>query len=282
MKSLLSRDVLVSVIFIVSWTVTMMVIAYPLTDKSPIRSLLMVVMSLSAMIYGVVKTSPFLRFHFHKIRYRLFGPTYQVRAGGTFLTALSASDSALLKVGLLTAQKVYKTARAESFLSNRVVIGGANSRTIRLDVSQELDDKDENRLDDVLMDEDTRVCRLVEVELWGYEANSTRVARLVETEIVPFFDNLGDAMRAETEGRNFWLRITLPSRNPFLQFYLKDVPDAEVSTFQLEFTQDMAGDRARVAIRKEGFSISAFTPRPFARLVSTYLSTPALANSDRN
>ena len=282
MKSLLSREGLVSVIFIVAWCVAVAAIAYPLADKSLVRSILMVAMSLSAMIYGVVKTSPFLRFHFHKLRFRFLGPTYQVRAGGRFRTALSESDAELLKVGLQTAQKVYGTARTESSLTNRIVIGGANSRTIRLDLSQEFDDKDEDDPDDVLAEEDVRGSRLIEVELWGYEANSTRVSRLVESEIVPFFDNLGDAMRAEAEGRNFWLRITLPGRNPFLQFYLRDVPDANVSKFQLEFTQDMAGDKARVAILKEGFSISAFTPRPFARLVSIYLSTPALANSDRD
>ena len=282
MKSLLSREVLVGGFFILAWCVAVVFIAYPLADKSLTRVILMGAMSLSTMIYGVAKTSPSLRFHFHKLRYRLFGPTYQVRAGGTFRTAIFENDSTLLMTGLQTAQKVYGTARAESTLTNRIVIGGANSRTIRLDVSQEFDDDDGYDLDDVLADEDAKVRRLIKVELWGYEANSTRVAKLVENEIVPFFDNLSDTMQAETKGRNFWLNITLPSRNPFLQFYLRDVPDANVSQFQLEFTQDMAGDRARVAIHKEGFSISAFTPRPFARLVSTYLSTPALANSDRN
>ena len=278
----MSRGVLVSVIFIVAWSVVVGVIAYPLADKSVVRSLLMAVMTLSAMAYGVIRTSPGLRFHYHRVRYRLFGPTYQVRAGGTFRPGLSESESELLKVGLLTAQKVYRTARVESTLANRIVIGGAHSRTIRLDLSQEFEDGEEDGLIDMPANADARHRRLVAVELWGYEANSTQVANLVEREIVPFFDNLGEAMRAEAEGRNFWLRITLPSRNPFLQFYLRDVPDADVSKFQLEFTQDMAGDKARVAIRKEGFSISAFTPRPFARLIRAYLSTPALAHSDRD
>ena len=282
MKSLLSREVVIGVSFILAWCVALVFIAYPLADKSLTRVILMGAMSLSTMLYGVAKTSPLLRFHYHKLRYRLRGPTYQVRAGGTFRTAIFESNSTLLMTGLQTAQKVYGAARAESTLTNRIVIGGANSRTIRLDVSQEFDDDDEYDPDDMLADEDAKVCRLVEVELWGYEANSTRVAKLVENEIVPFFDNLADSMQAEAKGRNFWLKITLPNRNPFLQFYLRDVPDANVSEFQLEFTQDMAGDSARVAIQKEGFSISAFTPRPFARLVRTYLSTPALANSDRN
>lgn len=279
MRSLLSKEVLVGIFVIFAWLAAAMVIAYPLADKSVVRSLLMVAMSLSAMIYGVVKTSPRLRFYFHKLRYRLFGPTYQVRAGGTFRAGLTGSESTLLTVGLRTAEKVYRTARTESSLTNRIVIS-AHSRTIRLDLPQELEDGDEDGLDDI--GESLGFNKLVEVTLWGYEANSTRIADLVENEIVPFFDNLREAMEAEAEGRNFWLKITLPGRNPFLQFYLRDVPDADVSKFQLEFTQDIAGDKARVAILKEGFSVSAFTPRPFARLIRAYLSTPALANSDRN
>ena len=282
MKSLLSREVLVVLAFIMGWCVVVGIIAYPLADKSPLRMLLMVLMSLSAMIFGVVRASPTVRFHYHKIRYRFFGPIYQVRAGGTFRTVTSQNDSTLLNVGLQTAQKVFSTASAESRLTNQIVMAGANARTIRLDLRQEFGKEENYDLEDPLPDVDAPVSRWVEVELWGYEANSTRVTKLVETEIVPFFDNLRDAMEAEAKGRNFWLKITLPSRNPFLQFYLKDVPDAEVSKFQLEFTQDMSGDIARVAIQKEGFSISAFTPRPFTKLVRTYLSTPALANSDGN
>ena len=282
MKSLLSLEVLVSVVFILVWSGVALFIAYPLADKSLVRSLLMIAMSLLAMIYGVVKTSPTLRLLYQKLRYRLLGPTYQVRAGGTFRATMSENDSALLKVGLDTARKVFVTAKAESTLANRMLILGANSRTIKFDLPQEFDETDADGLGDALADEDTRVSRLVEVELWGYEANSTRVADLVEREIVPFFDNLGDNMRAETKGRNFWLQITLPGRNPFLQFYLRDVPDADVSLFQLEFTRNMAGDQAKVGIRKEGFSISAFSPRPFVRLVRDYLSTPALAHSDRD
>ena len=282
MKSLLSREVLICIIFIVVWFAAIALLAYPLADKSVIRFLLMFMMPLPATVFGVVSKVPFLRFQFHKLRYRYFGPTYQVQAGGTFRTVASERDTALLKIGLRTAQQVYGTARAESCLSNSIMIRAANSRTIRLDLHQEFDDKDEDDPDIILADNYAEVCRSVEVELWGYEANSNRITQLVENEIVPFFDKLPKSMKAKTTGHNFWLKIILPSRNPFLQFYLKDVPDADVSKFQLEFTLDMAGDKARVAIQEEGFSISAFTPRPFTKLVRTYLSTPALANGDRN
>ena len=281
MRALLSAEVLSNFGFAVAWFSIVAFIAYPLADKSLSRVVLLGVISVTPLMFRTVMRVPFVRLWLHQLRYRFLGPTYQIQAGATFQTTFPGNDKDLLVVGLKTARKVYDKTEVDSFLSNRLIISGSTSRTIRLDVFQaEEDEFEEAGLFDAFDAEEVEQTRTVEASLRGYQAKSSQIVEMVEGEIVPFFDHLSTAMNANIEGRNFWLRITLPSRNPFLQFYLKDVPDADVSKFQLEFTQVMAGDKVRVAIQKDGFGIDSFNPRPLGKTVRTYLSTPALAHSD--
>ena len=277
MKSLLSREFLLGLIFVAFWTAAAVIIAYPLADKSLGRSFLMVAMSVAAMLFGVARSSPRARLLYHRVRFYAFGPTYKVSVAGVFRTSAPGEDKVLLEVGTSVAKKVYGTTRVLPPLTNRVAIRANDSTTIQITLPQE--PEHEHEPDDPI-DLAFETGRLVEVELWGYDTNARRITKVMEREIVPFLSGMVDALQAETLGRSFSLNITLPSKNPFLRFYLKDVPDADVNKFQLEFSQKVAGDYARVVVRENGFSVSAFAPQPFTRIVRTYLSTPALAHSE--
>ena len=274
---------MIGLIFIVAWVGVTVFVAYPLADKSFARAGMMVALSSTTLIYAWIKGLPFVRFHSRRLLNYIFGPYYMIRAGASFRTSLAGNDPELLQIGLQTAKDVFKPAHRESAPSNRILIAAGKSRTIRLDILWEWEEDEADELDKE--DDEAHEIeggRILSMEIWGYEGNLTRLSKLVENEIVPFMDKLGTALKAEGVGRNYWLSATSDKRNPFLDFYLRDVPDAQVSKFQLEFTREMAGDPVWVVFGKEGFNFSAPTPRPFPGLIRDYSSTPALSDSNRN
>ena len=221
---------------------------------------------------------PAIRLFATKLYHRVGGPTYEVQAGGTIWTTTPESEGELLRLGLSTAKKVYTNAKVETALTNRVIIKADRSRTIRIDLPQDFDDDDEH------MDSDEGTGghdREVMFQLWGYSGKATGIETMLEREIAPFFDQMIAVMQEGHTPGNFWLRIHMEGKNPFLQFYLRDVPDAEVGKFQLDLTDVFAGDSIRVAIGEDSFRLSANNPRGLVNSAKSYLSTPALAHRDR-
>ena len=221
---------------------------------------------------------PAIRLFLHRLYYRINGPTYEIQAGGTIRSRLSDSEQKLLTLGLLTAKKVYATASVEAILSNRVMIKADRSRTIRLDLPLEFDDSDDDEQANAPVDDDHG--RTVEFQLWGYDGKAARIEALLEKEIGPFINHLITEMQAKNDSRNLWLRISRQGKNPFLQFYLRDVPNAQVNNFQLDLTDVFAGDLVSVVIREDGFRIAAKTPLGLVNSAKSYLSTPALSHRD--
>ena len=251
-------------------------IAWPMAKDSIWRLFLIAAVPAIPETIRAVWQIPTIRLYAHRFWARVSGPTYEVQAGGVIRSTSLEDEKELLDLGLSTAKKVYASAKVETRLTNRLVIKAGQSRTIRVDLPQGFDQDDEH------MGSDEEQCndREIAFQMWGYDGKATRIEYLLAKEIAPFFDNVIAAMKAKNDSRNFWLTISMEGKNPFLKYYLRDVPNAEVDKFQLDLTDVLAGDSVKVAIREDSFRFAANNPWGLVNSARTYLSTPALAHRD--
>ena len=158
--------------------------------------------------------------------------------------------------------------------ANRIVIKAGRSRTIVIDVQ-----------DDVLgepdCDDGDGEQQLVEFSLRGYDAGVTHTQEMLDEEIEPFIDALVDAVQDGIKSQNFSVAIGMNSPNPFLNFYLKDVPTASVKDFRLDLNDMYAGDPVRVVVRQDGLHVAARKPSSLVKSTKAYLVTPALSHRRR-
>lgn len=271
MRRLFTPDIFASLFIAAILIAVVAFVAWPLADQSIWRLFLIAAAPAIPELARVALKVPAVRLLVHRVAHRLSGPVYEVQAGGMIWTTSSDSEATLLDRGLTIAKKVYSNAKVETSLTNRVMIKAGRSRTVRIDLPQELQHGCGEEEND----------RRVEFLLWGYDGKATRIEKLLEKEIAPFIDELTKAMQNGGESRNFWLRIHTQGQNPFLQFYLRDVPDAEVSNFQLELTDIFAGDLIKVSVQQDGFRVTATTPFGLASSAKAYLATPALSHRHR-
>ena len=276
--ALLSQDGLATLCLGIVVLAVLIAVGWPLTAESKGRIVLIAGVAVIPYALRTAWKIPAVRLALYKHYYRWRGPTFEVQAGGTLQAIAVADESALLDRGLATARKVYTTAKADVRLANRAVIKAGRSRTIRLDVPQDWVEEEDGADGTDGYESESKGHRIISFHTWGYDGKVSRIEEVLENEIAPFFDELITAVDAAKDGRNFWLTITMRGTNPFLAFYLQDVPRAEVHNFQLDLTDVIAGDAVHIAIRKDGFRVAANNPRGLVGSAKTYLSTPALAH----
>ena len=274
-KTLLSPDVALALGSGLLLFGTIILIGWIVNDGTPAsRIILSAIASIAWTAIMAVFRIPAVRILLYELRYLVSGPTYEIEAGGAIKSGSSLKEQELLDLGWVATKKIYTNAMPQAGPTNRMVIKANRSQTIRIDIPAE----DGECL--LGWGEDDDAGRVVEFFLWGYGGKAKQVKAALDKEICPFITRLTAELQAGHEGQNFWVRITTQGENPFLRFYLRDVPSAEVSSFQLHLTDKFAEGAVSVAIQENGLRIAANAPDALANSVRSYLSSPALAHRD--
>ena len=253
-----------------------LLISWLFVDESIEHRILITSASLIVYVVLLVSKAPVVRDALYQLRQRLRSPIYEVNAGGMIWTTSQDDGPVLLKRGLTVAKNTFKAAKAESTFSNRMLILAGRSRSIRLDLNEETqDDSQEN-------EDHAEGQRRVDFLIRGYRSKVAQIANEIDKEIAPFIENLTREIQEGSSSPNFWLNIHLPGSNPFLKFYLRDIPNAEVGKFQIELIDCPGGNPVNVKILEQGFNISARTPLGLSQSARRYLFTPALSDGDRD
>ncbi len=254
-------------------------IAWVVNDGTPASRIgLTAVASVAWTAVTALWKIPAFRVLLRTLHRRFGGPTYVIEAGGVVWPGIAAADDTqLLNMGLSVAKRMHKKAQPDATFDNRMLIQGDRSRSIRLDVQRET-------ADDVWSDDfDESSEPQLSFLMRGYTGNMARTKKMLDREIGPFMNRLVDEAEAKRKGRNFWLRITMEQgQNPLLRFYLRDVPTAQVDSFQLNLTDRSGDEPVRVVVRGDGFSISTRTVDGLTNSAKTYLSSLALPDTDRD
>ena len=268
LKTILFSDAVVHVVVGLALVGIVAVAAWPMADTAPMRYVLMMVTTFLLKAASSFLTTPFARTRIQRFLHRHWGANYEAEVGGIFLSKLPGDEHTMLTLGLTIARGIYGDARIEAKLANRILIHAGRSRTIRLDLPQELDELD--------TDDERPESRKVEFRLWGYDGRASRMEKILDAEVAPLINQLVDKMQAQHEGRNFWLRVDTKDESPHLRFYLRDVPDAKVDRFQMNLRDTFGGDTTHITVREAGINISARTPLGLVGSAKVYLGTPTL------
>ena len=76
------------------------------------------------------------------------------------------------------------------------------------------------------------------------------------------------------------LNMNINGRNPFLGFYLRDIPTERIQFFRVEINESMSGHNVRVEASMNHLSVQASTATALVAAAKRYLASPALANLD--
>lgn len=221
---------------------------------------------------------PRFRLFAYRLYYMVFGHKCDVQILGTVSVHSSWDDATVLNAALRVAQRWRSDAKETLRSSNRSVIQ-ASGRTITVSVvgDQDEDDEGTETLEEDALDPN-RTERQIIIDLRGYEDKLTRTDAALHSEVHALLESFATEMcRAETKP-NFTLRAHIRGTNPFLAFYLRDVPIAHIDNFQLEINAREFGNDVTVTVRSDLITVAAHSPRALVESARRYLATPAVAN----
>ena len=207
-----------------------------------------------------------------RLYYKFCGPRCHMEVMGTVeVDACSFPSSvSVLQTVLLTSRKWNPAAKETAHLKNRTVIqAGARTLTVDssvFDLATAEDDVDEAAVDG----------RRITFTLRGYEGTLGRLDEYLQGEVVSLLEAL--TMLGKGLPSTFSLQATIAGINPFLLFYLRDVPSSEdIKSFRLQLTKEEHGNQVAVYVTSDSISVSARTPSALVESAKRYLATPALS-----
>lgn len=213
----------------------------------------------------------------YRLYYLVFGPKCDVQILGTVSVNSSWDDGTVLNTALRIAQRWRNDAKETLRGSNRIVIQ-ASGRTITVSIVGDRDAGDESA---EMFEEEARdyhTERQIIIDLRGYEDKLTRTDAALHSEVHALLESFStDMCRAGTKP-NFTLRAHIQGTNPFLAFYLRDVPIARIDNFQLEINAREFGNDVTVMVRSDLITVAAHSPSALVESARRYLATPAIAN----
>ena len=216
--------------------------------------------------------------------YRIFGPRCVISLSGVVPTCPDV-ESALLDKALGIAGRWRPGARSLLRNANRVVIE-ADYKTLTVDVLP--DDVDESEEFDEFEDDDgldapgiePQQYSRIHFQLRGYAGPLTRMDSLVSSEIASLMSQLLRGMGSSSGTPNFALRAEVAGVNPFMTFYLRDVPADRIKEFRLNITEERHGSRVVTTVMSSSIGVSAHDPVALVQAAKSYLASPALAHVD--
>ena len=163
-------------------------------------------------------------------------------------------------------------AQMEAVLDNRVVMS-AGPRTITVTIMPSYSEGDFHASEEM----DSLV---LSFELRGYETKVGMVDDLLDTEIALLVDDLVSQPLANNRSPKLSLNLNINGRNPFLGFYLRDIPTERIQLFRVGINESMSGHNVRVEASMNHLSVQASTATALVAAAKRYLASPALANLD--
>ena len=209
----------------------------------------------------------------YRTYYRLRGPRCDLRVRASTSVESCLDDKDLLDVILRVIRNWDNRAREQARLHNRSVVL-AGHRTIVANVEDmgvcENDPGD-----------DAQTHRWgISIDVTGYVGRLTQVDGEVETEIRSLMESLSSPTLRYHDGWVYTLDAQLDGDNPFLWFYLRNVPQGRGSAFTLDIREKSHGNQTNIKVLNRRLNISS---RSYSSLVDSarrYLASPALSNPD--
>ncbi len=179
-------------------------------------------------------------------------------------------ESTLLQQALSIAKKWNPGAHPIMSVANRTIIE-AGPRTLTVDVVTQYPDEEAEEE----CQEPERRIRLV---LHGYEGALSRIDSLVDGEVAGLLEQFASKMGRRDTSPSFTLKVQIQGTNPFMAFYLRDVPVGTINNFSLSLTENLSGGSAALRVTASSVDVSARSAIDLARSAKRYLATPALAH----
>ena len=217
--------------------------------------------------------------------YRVFGPRCDVRVSATMQVNPYHSNKQLMDTALDLARKWNGEAHERVRIPRRSVIL-AGHRTLTVEVEGREPDEGSfhgptEGIGYVLesVEADTLPeSRIVRVNLTGYAGTLTRMESILQKEVSYLLESLTSQMSYDHDGLMFTLEARLEGTNPFLGFYLRDVPMARSNEFTLDINESTHGNLVHVKLRNDYINVGARSSATLVESARHYLATPALAN----
>ncbi len=150
----------------------------------------------------------------------------------------------------------------------------AGGRTLTVTISGHTDECDDNEEEPNCEPLD----RYIAIDLRGYEGKLTRTDSLLHREVQALLDAFSNDMKKSGTQTNFTLRVSIQGNNPFLAFYLRDVPVNRVDNFELRVNANEFGNDVTVTVRSNLITVAAHSASALVGSARRYLATPAIAN----
>ncbi len=205
-----------------------------------------------------------------KADYRVFNLRCEMRVTGTLWTCASRDAPTLMQETLTAIRRWDRSAKVSARLVNRMVVA-AGHRTITItfpDGGGFQEDEDDDRGQD----------REVHLELRGYHSRLAHLHSDLDEEVAPFLELMVKAIPECCQQPNFSIAARMNRSNPYLAFYLKDVPNAQVEHFQFRYRTDNERGQVSVSVAEDGFTVTSHSVGALIRHARRCLSMPALAN----
>ena len=227
-----------------------------------------------------------IRVLFFRFYYRYFGPNCVVRILGEIPVNADQSDKELLDKAVRAMKLGEEEPELVAEVGNRRVVLVAK-RHLTIDaltvdmrdeemevVDWEGEEEGIGSIGDSFegMDLDRRLV----FNLLGYEGKLTKVDSLLRAEVPVLLERLNDNVKVQGALCMFSLRATIEGENPFLVFYLKDVPTRGREEFTLKLVSGEGDSQVVVGVSLDSIDVSARTPSRLMESASRYLASPAL------
>ena len=281
MRRFTPPDVIVLGGLVIATAVVVFVLGWPTKETYGWRTFLFMALPAAHTcfsIYWLMGGSSW-RLRAFRVYYRFFGPRCHIQVLGIIQLDPSYDDAKLLK-GILSVAKAWDPDAKETLhISNRSVIQ-AGARTLTVDsVNDDIDDDYGEGWNGEDLEEggSESSFRQAHIDLRGYEGTLTRMEALLRGEVVSLLDRLDRELSRQQTRPNFSLMAHIKGANPFLLFYLRDVPSADVSEFRLQLTKREHGNPVSVTVTADSVIVAAQTPSALVESASRYLAAPALS-----
>ena len=212
-----------------------------------------------------------LRLRVYRWYYRFAGPRCSLQVLANIPTSPDEEPD-LLQMVLTTAVRWNPAARLIMSVANSTVIE-AGPRTLTADVLTEYGDEEEDG-------ECPEPDRRIRLALHGYEDTLSRMDSVVSEEISGLLEQLVTGLCRPGATPNFTLKVQIQGTNPFMAFYLRDVPAGAINTFQLNLTENLYGASTALRVTASSVDVATRSPVALTRAAKRYLATPALAHVD--
>ena len=282
MKAFRSPDFMIVTIVAIALVVIILLIAWPLRTTVGWRIFLLTIIPVFQATFSLFWISwPRLRITAYRCYYSVLGPRCDVQVLGRIIADPTLNPREILGKAHSIARNWRSDSEEVVRISNRSVIR-AGPRTLTVDVrtSDESTD-DDSELDEKLVvdgEEQIPCHHEVTFNLGGYDSKLTRMDSLLHREILSLLEQFANGLIVKGTEPNFTVRVHIHGDNPFLAFYLRDVPLSRVSEFELQLIADEYGNPVHISVRSDLITVAARSPSALVESARRYLATPGLSN----